>query len=73
MRSKGKLIKISNTGIGLFYSGDNYFYVFDYSFRTGLYLFPMIYFPPSMDYLSCRKIAIQMFDFYIQGLKNHIF
>lgn len=72
MNRKGKLIKISNTGIGLFYSGDNYFYVFDHSFRTGLLLFPMIYFPRSMNYSSCRRVAVQMFDSYIQGLKNHI-
>ncbi len=66
------MIKMSDTGIGLFYAGHNCFYLFDFSFRYGCVLFPSFHFPRSMKYFASRSIAVHLFDSYIGGVKKHL-
>lgn len=66
-----KMIKMSDTGIGLFYGGNNYFYLFDGSCRYG-YFCPVFEFPRSMKYFASRSIAVHLFDSYIGSVKKHL-
>ena len=68
---EGKLIKMSDEKIGLFYVGPHRFVVFDDSFRYG-YFCPVFEFPRSMKYFASRSIAVHLFDSYIGGVKKHL-